>query len=355
MMKERIFNILKPVIGIGLLIYLYTLLPDPQELWTNITTANPWLLLLGTSCYALAVALGGVKWGILLRSVGVHVPMQRLLAHQWLAEFFNNFLPGQVGGDVMRGYALAMDTKQRAAAAASVLIDRFIGLTIFMLAAAMAALYMLLGGRSPDGTAFTTEQLLAIRLITLGVVGISVVLLVVLAAMLSRRLKGWAEDLLGRLPLAERTVPVWHALAEAFNAYRYQYRAMALTALCSMLIVILTSINIWLIATALEPNSISLAAVLAINPIIVFLALVPISPGGLGVRQSIFAGLFLLVGAGFQLGFAVGVLQQLIGYVVSLPGGYLWIRGRGDARSEASSATSPPLPPEHTKEAKPLI
>lgn len=339
-MKNRLFTLLKPVIGIGLLIYLYTLLPNPRELWTTITTANPWLLLLGTGCYALAVALGGVKWGILLRSVGVHVPMRRLLAHQWLAEFFNNFLPGQVGGDVMRGYALAVDTRRRAAAAASVLIDRFIGLTVFMLAASVAAFYMLMAGRSPDGTAFTTEQLLAIRLITLGVVSVSTLLLVVLAAMLSRRLKEWAERILARLPLAHRTVPVWRALAEAFNAYRYQYRAMLVTGLCSVLIVVLTSINIWLIAAALEPNSISLAAVLAINPIIVFLALVPISPGGLGVRQSVFAGLFLLVGAGFQLGFAVGLLQQLIGYAVSLPGGYLWMRGRSNAESSSTEPSA---------------
>ncbi len=34
------------------------------------------------------------------------------------------------------------------------------------------------------------------------------------------------------------------------------------------------------------------------------------------------------MGAGGDLGFAVGLLQQFIGYLVSLPGAYLWIRGR---------------------------
>ena len=69
----------------------------------------------------------------------------RLLSYQWQAEFFNNFLPGQVGGDVARGYAVAVDTHRTADAAASVLIDRFLGLLVFMGFAALATTAMLLG------------------------------------------------------------------------------------------------------------------------------------------------------------------------------------------------------------------
>jgi len=351
-MKERLLSLLKLIIGIGLLVYLYILLPDPQALWQQIVTANLWLLLIGATCYASAVALGGVKWGILLWSVQIRVPLSRLLSHQWQAEFFNNFLPGQVGGDVIRGYGLAMDTQKRAAAAASVLIDRFIGLTVFMVAAAAATVIMQVWGRRLDGTPFSADQLMAIRFIELGVLGITLVLLLITAALLSRRLKQLAERILAHLPLASRTVPIWQALAAAFNAYRHQYRALVLTALCSACIVVLTSINIWLIALAIEPNSISLLAVLAINPLIVFLALAPISPGGLGLRQSAFAGLFLLIGSGFQLGFAVGLIQQLIGYLVSLPGGLLWMWGRGRATPadpvQTLSADSPVEPQLHS-------
>ena len=115
----------------------------------------------------------------------------------------------------------------------------------------------------------------------------------------------------------------------AFNVYRDRYGALALAALGSAGIVVLTSVNIWLIARAIEPGAITMLEVLVINPIIVFVALmIPLSPGGLGVRQGAFAATFLLMGAGGDLGFAVGLLQQFIGYAVSLPGAYLWIRGR---------------------------
>jgi hypothetical protein len=291
------------------------------------------------------VAISGLKWGLLLRASDIPIALSRLLAYQWVAEFFNNFLPAQVGGDIMRGYALATDTRRAATAAASVLIDRFIGLMVFMLAAALASVAMLVWGR-PNGLAFTDEELVSVRLIALGSGAITLGLLATIAALVSRRLKRAVERFLVRLPLARRLAPIWQKLADAFNAYRRQYPALLLSAASSMAIVILTSINIWLITWAIQPDAISMTEVLAINPIIVFVGLViPLSPGGLGVRQGAFAGAFLLIGVGAELGFAVGLLQQFIGYLISLPGGYLWVRGR-DARNAPRTQPFSGLPRE---------
>jgi glycosyltransferase 2 family protein len=347
LMKQSFWNLLKLAIGLGLLVYLYTLLEDPAGLWQQIVEADKWLLVAGACCYATAVALGGYKWGLLLESAGIQVSLGRLLAYQWVAEFFNNFLPAQVGGDVMRGIALASDTHRTADVAASVLIDRFIGLLVFMVAAALGSAAMLVWGR-PDGLPFTPEQQVSVQLIALGSGGVSLLLLTLLVAILSRRLKLLVERMLNRLSFLRFALPIWTKLAEAFNVYRHEYRALLLTALCSALIVLLTSVNIWLIAEAIQPNSISMLEVLTINPIIVFVGLVlPLSPGGLGVRQSAFAATFLLMGAGGELGagelgLAVGLLQQFIGYLVSLPGGYWWVRG--SARRAANRHPVQPTP-----------
>lgn len=344
MTKERLLNLVKLAVALGLLVWLFRKLEDPAELWHQIRNANPLLLALGATCYAAAVALSGLKWGTLLRAIGLPIPASRLLAYQWVAEFFNNFLPAQVGGDVMRGYALATDTHRTADAAASILIDRFIGLLVFMVAAAIAAVTMLFGGR-PNGAEFSGDALFSLRLITLGSVAFALLLIGILTALLSRRLKQWAEWVLVRLPLSSRLLPIWQKLALAFNAYRHAYRALILTAVSSTLIVILTSVNIWLIARAIAPGQISLIEVLAINPIIVFVGLVvPLSPGGLGVRQSAFYATFLLIGASGKLGFAVGLLQQGIGYLVSLPGGLLWVRGRASYTPATEPVPAPDLP-----------
>ncbi len=336
-MNQRLLTTLKFAIGLGLIALLYFWLDDPAKLWRQIVEANPWRLALGALCYTGAVALSGLKWGVLLRAVGLRLSTPRLLGYQWLAEFFNNFLPAQVGGDVMRGYALASDTHRRADAAASVLIDRFLGLLVFMLAALVASVAMLIWGR-PSGAPFTGDERLSMQLIALGSLGISLPLLVLLLALISRRVKQLMERVLNWLPLAQKIVPIWQKLAHAFNLYRHAYRALAVTALSSALIVVLTSVNIWLIASAVEPGSIGLVEVLAINPIIVLVGLlVPLTPGGLGVRQTAFSGTFFLIGADPGVGLIVGLLQQLIGYVVSLPGGVLWMRGR--------RPQTPPAPP----------
>ena len=228
----------------------------------------------------------------------------------------------------MRGYALASDTHRMADAAASVLVDRFIGLLVFMLAAACAALAMLILGR-PNGTLLDGNELLFTQFTALGSGMLTLLLGLILAIILSLRSGLWLEKLLNKLPLCRYSVPVWQKLAQVFGVYRRHKRALLWTAMGSMLIVILTSINIWLIARAILPGKISFLEVLSINPIIVFVALaVPLSPGGLGVKQSAFAATFLLIGASWDLGFQVGLLQQFIGYLVSLPGGYFWLRGR---------------------------
>lgn len=339
MIKQHLTTIAKLVIGIALLYWLFANLDDPAQLWQQIVTANLPFLLLGALCYTAAVALSGLKWGILLRAVHTPIPVWRLLHYQWVAEFFNNFLPAQVGGDVMRGYALAADTHRAADAAASVLIDRFIGLLVFMVAAAAAAVLMLTVGK-PDGSYFVGQELLFMQFAAVGSTLVTLALAVVIAALLSRTLKRWMERLLAHLPFSTVTLPIWQKLAVAFHAYRSQPTALLWTAVGSAFIVVLTSVNIWLIAQAVEPGSISMVEVLAVNPLIVFaLITLPLTPGGLGIRQTVFASLFLFIGVGFDLGLTVGLLQQAIGYLVSIPGGILWLL----ARRQIIEPTAPPL------------
>lgn len=329
--RQHFFNLLKIAVGLGLLYFLYSRLEEPAALWQQTLSANRWMLLLALLSHALAVALSASKWWLLLRAQRIPVPLSRLLAFQWMGIFFDNFFPAQVGGDVLRGYNLARDTHRTADAAASVLIDRFTGLTAFMLAAALSSTTILLSGGLP--TAASSQELaflhfVDLRLIAIGSSGVAVALLAALTLLLSRRTKVLVERILARLPLGNRVLPVWQKLAEAINAYRHAYPSMIVAGLVSFLIVVVTSITIWLLANALTPGSINFVQVLVINPIIAFLSVIPLSPGGLGVRQVAFAALFVTVGVPAALGFLVGLLQQVITYLVSLPGLVLWVRGQ---------------------------
>lgn len=331
-LRQHLFNFIKILIGLGLLWFLYDRLDDPAALWQKTLAANRWLLILALLSHVLAVALSALKWGILLRAQRIPVAFSRVFAYQWMAIFFDNFLPAQVGGDVLRGYSLARDTRRSADAAASVLIDRFTGLTAFMLAAAVASSGMLLFGGPPPAPGSSQElaflRFIDLRLIAIGSSAISLALLSALALLLSRRTKTLVERVLARLPLGDRILPIWQKLAAAINAYRHAYSAMAVAGGISVSIVVVTSLTIWLLANAITPGSINFVEVLVINPIIAFLAVIPLSPGGLGVRQVAFAALFVTVGVSADLGFFVGLLQQIVTYLVSLPGLVLWLLRR---------------------------
>ena len=236
-------------------------------------------------------------------------------------------MPGPVGGDVVRGVALAVDTQRRADAAASVLIDRFIGLCIFTLAATLAALFVLIWGH-PNGTPFEGDQRMYMQVIAIGSGLMTLAIVTLVCALLSRRLKEWIDRILLRLPFFSRLSPVWQKLAMSFNTHRMHGWALLRSAVGSTVIVLLTSLTLWLIAEAIAPGRVSLLEILVVNPMIVFALIVPLAPGGLGIRQITLAYLFLLIGASYDLGFAVGLLQQLLAYLVSIPGALLWLIDR---------------------------
>lgn len=326
-MKNTFVTLLKALITIALIYWLFTKLEDPATLWHQLINANKGLLALATICYAGAVATGAVKWGILLRSAGIRISQAQLFRYQWIAEFFNNVLPGAVGGDFVRGIALAADTQRGADALASVLIDRIVGLMVFTLAATLASISVLIFGH-PNGSEFEGDQRFYMQVIALGSALVSSGLFVLVAILLSRRLKDWVDRLLLGLPLLRRLSPIWQKLAMSFNTHRTNVSALFRSAVGTIIILLLSSATLWLVAEAIQPGKVSIVEILVVNPMIVFALIAPLSPGGLGVRQVSLAYLFLLIGASYDLGAQVGIVQQLLVYLVSIPGGLLWLAGR---------------------------
>jgi uncharacterized membrane protein YbhN (UPF0104 family) len=75
------------------------------------------------------------KWYMLLRSRRITVGFGNLFIYYLVGRFFSKVLPTTIGGDVMRMHLLGVHTGQHADAAASIFVDRFIGLgTLIMLA-----------------------------------------------------------------------------------------------------------------------------------------------------------------------------------------------------------------------------
>ena len=329
-MKDKIIAIFKVVISLGLMAYLfYWFLSDPERrevLLNHITTANYWYLLLALAFLIVAIVTNAIKWDILLRAQNIRVPLRALTNYTFVGQFFNNFLPANVGGDLMRGVGLAQYTERNAETAVSIIVDRIIGLLAFMFTAMVAAL--LAANIIPEGQSAEAKTLAQIlkQIEVVTIVGMGL-MIAGFAVILSHRLR----QLVGKIftiKLLSPLQPIYQHLSEAFGAYRYQYKALVWAFLVGVGTVLLTGlIDIAIVAGLhgeLDPIYIFL-----FNPIIAIALIAPISIGGLGTGSLLYVGLYGLVGAAAPLVFALSLVKQVILYIGSLPGGVLWLQNRG--------------------------
>ena len=100
--------------------------------WRSLCQLTDGIFWLPLLLYTTAIIINGIKWQILLRAQEVRAPFGPVLQFLYAGFFFYNFLPANVGGDVIRGYGLARYTDRTMDAAVSVVVDRFIGLMAYM-------------------------------------------------------------------------------------------------------------------------------------------------------------------------------------------------------------------------------
>ena len=79
------------------------------------------------------------RWNRLLRAQHIEVDPRKLTESIWVSMFFNNFLPSNIGGDVVRIADTAPAAGSKTLATTVVLVDRALGLTALLLVAAVGA------------------------------------------------------------------------------------------------------------------------------------------------------------------------------------------------------------------------
>src|SRR5438046_2723943 len=79
------------------------------------------------------------RWDLLLRAQEVNLRRRWLLGSFLVANFFNNFLPSNIGGDVIRISDTARQARSKTLATTVILVDRGLGLLGLVLVAALGA------------------------------------------------------------------------------------------------------------------------------------------------------------------------------------------------------------------------
>jgi uncharacterized protein (TIRG00374 family) len=136
--RRFVAPLVKAAVSIALLWILFSRV-DIARLWAVARTASaPWLLgALGL--YLLMVLTSAWRWGLLLRAQHLRFSFRMLTESFLVATFFNNFLPSNIGGDVIRIADTARSGGGKTLATTVVLMDRGIGLMGLVLMAAIGA------------------------------------------------------------------------------------------------------------------------------------------------------------------------------------------------------------------------
>ena len=283
------------------------------------------LLFMGATLF-----LGVLRWHLVLRAHHLDVPLARVAEISLVSHFFNAFLLGSTGGDLMKAYYVAGETSEhKAEAVGSVFVDRLVGLASMLAFAALMMLpnlTLLLQYRRLEALALVALAMLAVLLL-LGVLS--------LRAGLSRLWPG-AHEWLRRLPKGDSLERALEAMRRFGQQRPLLLRAVAL----SMLLNLACVLQFWALARGLGLD-IPIRALMVLVPIIICIAALPITPSGLGVRENLYVWTLSVPALDVPATAALTLsLLAFAGFLFwSLIGGLVYVRFR-----RAAASTVPPAP-----------
>jgi uncharacterized membrane protein YbhN (UPF0104 family) len=300
-------------VSIVLLFLLFSRI-DVGRLWATARLASvPWLLV-ALAIFAFNILAATWRWHLLLDAQHVAVRKRVLLASYLTANFFNNFLPSNIGGDFVRIADTARQAGSKTLATTVILVDRILGLMALVLVAAMGATA---AGRLHPAAAAPIWPVWLWAGFLLGAAASAPAV--------------FAPDGFGRL-LRPLTVfhPEWvgnriETLTGALARFRDQPSALAGCFAFALLVQATMVVFYFAVADALHLN-VAFSDLAVVVPISFVIQMLPVSLNGFGVREATFSFYFTRIGQPIESALLVSLVAQALIILFSLTGAavYIW-------------------------------
>jgi uncharacterized protein (TIRG00374 family) len=306
MSRKQLLNIVKILVSVGLLIFIFRTIDIPAFLQV-VQRANLWWLMAGLTMTIIGVFIRAFRWQILLNAIEVRVPLGELTAIYFIGFLFNNLLPSGLGGDAIRMYELNRHSEHAADAVTSVIVDRFLGLSALQLIAIIALL--------TDWNAVPPE--VAYFTVIIFVAGLMAGLLLI-----NRPLYLWFKTNIGLF----RRITGIKFVGKLFESFQsYPLRALGYSYTVSILFNISLILMNLFIGLGLGAEA-TLAQYAVFVPITSLVLVLPISFAGLGVREETYRQLFGQVGVPGEVAVAMSLMVYLFGNIVTgIIGGVIYL------------------------------
>jgi len=311
-MKKILITLFQLSVTIAVLYWVYH---DPNrraQMVEAIRNAQYRWVAAGILAYAFVEIAAAFRWNVLLKVQKIHLSLPRLSGLFLIGMFYNQFLPGGTGGDIIKSYYLLKETPdKKAGALLAVVFDRFIGLV------ALVAITITLIGLRYDFLAQTTEtrNLLWLLLFLLGVSVLTLISTFVISGF--NLFHSLPEKFPGREKLIE--------ISAAYHLYAHHWRA-TLVAFGASVVAHLATFTTFLCAAFALGARVPVVNFFAVMPVERTISALPISFAGIGLREKILQiMLSSLCGVSEATAILIGSLSFLIILICCLPGAVVYL------------------------------
>ncbi len=310
-------KIFRFVIGIALAygIIHTTLRSTGGDLWNEILMAQKPFLLLAVLCYGTIIAGTIFRWNILLRVQGIRLRVCDLVNLSMIGAFFSLAIPGPVGGDVVKTQFLAHRNKEkRIGAIVAFVADRTVGLFGLLIVALTIVLSYL-----PFLLVLKQEhrhiQVLILSVGLFGVCGIVGIVLLAVSPSLGKYSLIIRVVKYGIQKLPKSIVSILARLVNAFRLYRRNVAAVIAAIVISVLIHVCFAMTAFLVGISVGENRLGPNGYLLGTQISNVVSMIPVTPGGIGVRDATTAIVFKALGCSQE---KIGVIPVMMTLIIVL-------------------------------------
>ena len=309
-MKKILITVIQLVVTVGLLVWVYH---DPKklaEMRQALAHARFQWVAAGLLAYFLVEAAAAFRWHVLLKVQGIRLTIPRVSGLFLIGMFYNQFLPGGTGGDIIKSYLLLKETDRKAGALLAVVFDRFIGLVaLVVITVTLVSMRFDLLSQTHE-----TRRYLWILIILLGTSVASLVLSFVISGFNLFHL------LPHKFPGRDKLIEI----AAAYHLYARHWIA-SLVAFLASLIAHLATFTTFLCAAFALRADVNVTNFFAVMPIERTISALPISFAGVGLREKVLQTMLHQVcGVPEGVAILIGSLSFLMMVLCCLPGGIVY-------------------------------
>jgi uncharacterized protein (TIRG00374 family) len=300
---------------------------DWQLALARLTAADPLHTAAAVGIGMAGLLAAALRWRRVVEGSGTSLPVGAAIRIHWAGVFWNQFLPTGFGGDVVR-FALGRRFIRASVVAASIMVERLTGLVVVLALAWVAGT----GWAARLGASVAEISHTVVAMASVAIAGVILALVIGVTWVGSRegRHKAW----LHRLPftLRERI----EALAEAVSTYLNRPRVLIDAAVMSVPCHLASILAQYLTLKAVGAP-VGFAEVAMVAPLMPLIALMPLTPNGIGLTEAAIVALYVPLGVPPEVALAAAALRRLTDLVAASGGALTWLLATGSIGAPSAS------------------